>query len=57
MWYYTAIYSVIILIFLSFCAVAYQLFIPSLAICIAMFAFTCVGDGLRDALDLKKGPG
>ncbi|MFP3091284.1 ABC transporter permease [Treponema sp. TIM-1] len=34
---------------------AYQLFIPSVAICIAMFAFNFVGDGLRDALDLKKG--
>ena len=34
---------------------AYQLFIPSAAICIAMFAFNFVGDGLRDALDLKKG--
>jgi oligopeptide transport system permease protein len=35
---------------------AYQLFIPSVAICIAMFAFNFVGDGLRDALDLKKEP-
>jgi oligopeptide transport system permease protein len=35
---------------------AYQLFIPSAAICIAMFAFNFVGDGLRDALDLKKEP-
>jgi oligopeptide transport system permease protein len=35
---------------------AYQLFIPSTAICIAMFAFNFVGDGLRDALDLKKEP-
>jgi oligopeptide transport system permease protein len=34
---------------------AYQLFIPSAAICVAMFAFNFVGDGLRDALDLKKG--
>ncbi|MDR1948628.1 MAG: ABC transporter permease [Spirochaetaceae bacterium] len=32
----------------------YQLFFPSLAICAAMFAFNFVGDGLRDALDLKK---
>jgi oligopeptide transport system permease protein len=32
----------------------YQLFLPSLAICAAMFAFNFVGDGLRDALDLKK---
>jgi oligopeptide transport system permease protein len=32
----------------------YQLFFPSLAICTAMFAFNFVGDGLRDALDLKK---
>jgi oligopeptide transport system permease protein len=33
----------------------YQLFIPSFTICAAMFAFNFVGDGLRDALDLKKG--
>ena len=32
----------------------YQLFIPSVTICAAMFAFNFVGDGLRDALDLKK---
>ncbi|MDR2103100.1 MAG: ABC transporter permease [Treponema sp.] len=32
----------------------YQLFFPSLAVCAAMFAFNFVGDGLRDALDLKK---
>jgi oligopeptide transport system permease protein len=32
----------------------YQLFFPSLAVCVAMFAFNFVGDGLRDALDLKK---
>jgi oligopeptide transport system permease protein len=32
----------------------YQLFFPSVAICTAMFAFNFVGDGLRDALDLKK---
>jgi oligopeptide transport system permease protein len=32
----------------------YQLFIPSFAICAAMFAFNFVGDGLRDALDLKQ---
>ena len=31
----------------------YQLFIPSLTICIIMFAFNFVGDGLRDALDPK----
>ncbi len=31
----------------------YQLFIPSLAICLLMFAFNFVGDGLRDALDPK----
>lgn len=31
----------------------YQLFIPSLVICIIMFAFNFVGDGLRDALDPK----
>jgi oligopeptide transport system permease protein len=33
----------------------YQLFLPSLAVCAAMFAFNFVGDGLRDALDLKNG--
>jgi oligopeptide transport system permease protein len=32
----------------------YQLFIPSFTLCLAMFAFNFVGDGLRDALDLKK---
>jgi oligopeptide transport system permease protein len=32
----------------------YQLFFPSVAVCAAMFAFNFVGDGLRDALDLKK---
>lgn len=31
----------------------YQLFIPALTICIIMFAFNFVGDGLRDALDPK----
>lgn len=31
----------------------YQLFMPSLVICIIMFAFNYVGDGLRDALDPK----
>jgi len=31
----------------------YQLFAPSLAICIAMFGFNFIGDGLRDALDPK----
>jgi len=31
----------------------YQLFTPSLAICITMFAFNFLGDGLRDALDPK----
>lgn len=31
----------------------YQLFIPSLLICIIMFSFNFVGDGLRDALDPK----
>ncbi|WIF94068.1 ABC transporter permease [Caminicella sporogenes] len=30
---------------------AYQLFFPSLAICITMLAFNFLGDGLRDALD------
>ena len=31
----------------------YQLFLPALAICLIMFAFNFVGDGLRDALDPK----
>ena len=31
----------------------YQLFFPSLMICLIMFAFNFVGDGLRDALDPK----
>ena len=31
----------------------YQLFIPALMICMIMFAFNFVGDGLRDALDPK----
>ena len=31
----------------------YQLFIPSLAICLTMFGFNFIGDGLRDALDPK----
>ena len=31
----------------------YGLFIPALVICIIMFAFNFVGDGLRDALDPK----
>lgn len=31
----------------------YQLFAPSLAICITMFGFNFIGDGLRDALDPK----
>ena len=31
----------------------YQLFTPALAICITMFAFNFLGDGLRDALDPK----
>ena len=31
----------------------YQLFLPAIAICIIMFAFNFVGDGLRDALDPK----
>lgn len=31
----------------------YQLFLPALVICIIMFAFNYVGDGLRDALDPK----
>lgn len=29
----------------------YQLVLPALMICLAMFAFTFVGDGLRDAMD------
>lgn len=32
-------------------SVPYQLFFPALAICITMFAFNFLGDGLRDALD------
>lgn len=32
----------------------YQLFIPASAICILMFAFNFIGDGLRDALDPKQ---
>ena len=31
----------------------YQLFAPSLAICLTMFGFNFLGDGLRDALDPK----
>ncbi|MCI5705013.1 ABC transporter permease [Candidatus Pseudoscillospira sp. SGI.172] len=31
----------------------YELFIPALVICLIMFAFNFVGDGLRDALDPK----
>jgi oligopeptide transport system permease protein len=31
----------------------YQLFLPAIAICIIMFAFNFIGDGLRDALDPK----
>ena len=31
----------------------YQLFEPALLICILMFGFNFVGDGLRDALDPK----
>ena len=31
----------------------YQLFLPSILICITMFGFSYVGDGLRDALDPK----
>ncbi len=31
----------------------HQLFIPALVICLIMFAFNFVGDGLRDALDPK----
>lgn len=31
----------------------YQLFFPALAICLIMFAFNFIGDGLRDALDPK----
>ena len=31
----------------------YQLFLPALEICLIMFAFNFVGDGLRDALDPK----
>ena len=32
----------------------YQLFEPALLICILMFGFNFVGDGLRDALDLRQ---
>jgi oligopeptide transport system permease protein len=31
----------------------YQLFLPALVICMIMFAFNFVGDGMRDALDPK----
>ena len=31
----------------------YQLFIPALMICLIMFGFNFIGDGLRDALDPK----
>lgn len=31
----------------------YQLFLPALVICLIMFAFNFVGDGMRDALDPK----
>ncbi|MDR2657266.1 MAG: ABC transporter permease [Oscillospiraceae bacterium] len=31
----------------------YQLFLPALMVCLIMFAFNFVGDGLRDALDPK----
>lgn len=31
----------------------YQLFLPAIAICVIMFAFNFIGDGLRDALDPK----
>ncbi len=31
----------------------YQLFVPAMAICITMFAFNFLGDGLRDVLDPK----
>ncbi len=31
----------------------YQLFIPAAAICVTMFAFNFLGDGLRDSLDPK----
>ena len=31
----------------------YQLFAPAFAICLTMFAFNFIGDGLRDALDPK----
>ena len=31
----------------------YQLFLPALVICLIMFAFNFVGDGLRDSLDPK----
>ena len=31
----------------------HEMFIPALMICLIMFAFNFVGDGLRDALDPK----
>jgi oligopeptide transport system permease protein len=31
----------------------HELLIPALMICVIMFAFNFVGDGLRDALDPK----
>jgi len=31
----------------------YQLFLPAIAICVIMFAFNFIGDGLRDSLDPK----
>ena len=34
-------------------AYPYQMFMPAITICVMMFAFNFVGDGLRDALDPK----
>jgi len=34
-------------------SVPHQLFAPAIAICLTMFAFNFIGDGLRDALDPK----
>ena len=38
------------------CPAPYQMLFPVLGICITMFSFNFIGDGLRDALDprLKK---
>lgn len=38
----------------SFFSYPYQLFFPAAAICITMFAFNFLGDGLQDALDPRQ---